>query len=718
MKQVLQRLDDGRTYLLDVPVPAASGVKVVIRTQASLISAGTERMLVEFGRGNLLDKARAQPEKVRDVLTKIRTDGLLSTLDAVQSKLGTPIPLGYCNAGVVVDVGPGVSRFQVGDRVVSNGPHAEYVVVPHTLVAKIPANVSLEAAAFTPIAAIALQGIRLAQPTLGETIVVYGLGLIGLLCVQLLRANGCNVIGVDRSKARLELASRFGAHVLDGSSVDVVDHVTSLTEGRGADAVLLTLASDSDDPVRDAARMSRKRGRLVLVGLTGLNLARDEFFKKELTFQVSCSYGPGRYDPQYEERGIDYPAGYVRWTEQRNFEAVLGTMSAGQLDPGPLITHRYDLAEAPRAYELITSDAPSIGVVLRYPEASSSNGNGSNGSHSRRIERVSATSAQQAGTITSAVIGAGNFATRVLLPILKQQNVRLRTIASGGGPSGAIAGDGFGFERVTADIDDVFTDSEIDTVFVLTRHDSHASLVVRALEAGKHVFVEKPLALCEADLDRIERAARESDRLLTVGFNRRFAPFSREVASHLASRGGPLVVNMTVNAGSIPREHWTQDPDIGGGRITGEACHFIDLARSLVGQAITRLDVSTAASRGGETIDDIAALSISFADGSIASITYLANGAKSYPKERVECFFEGRTLVIDNWRRLRRFNVRGPLFELGKRQDKGHAAEIDAWLSAVRHGGPPPIPLEELIEVSRWAIRAGNSARRQSVLEK
>src|SRR4051812_9434286 len=384
MKQVLQRLDDGRTYLLDVPVPAATGVKVVIRTQASLISAGTERMLVEFGRGNLLDKARAQPDKVKDVLAKVRTDGLLSTFEAVQGKLATPIPLGYCNAGVIVDVGQSVTRFQPGDRVVSNGPHAEFVVVPHTLAAKIPDNVSFEAAAFAPIAAIGLQGIRLAQPTLGETVVVYGLGLIGLLCVQLLRANGCIVIGIDRAPSRLALAERFGAHVIDGSSVDVVGQVNALTEDRGADAVLLTLASDSDEPVQDAARMSRKRGRLVLVGVTGLALNRDEFFKKELSFQVSCSYGPGRYDPQYEERGIDYPAGYVRWTEQRNFEAVLGAMAAGQLDPTPLITHRFAFDEAPRAYELITSDTPSIGVVLRYPEHAM-NGNGA---PSRRVDRI------------------------------------------------------------------------------------------------------------------------------------------------------------------------------------------------------------------------------------------------------------------------------------------------------------------------------------------
>jgi predicted dehydrogenase/threonine dehydrogenase-like Zn-dependent dehydrogenase len=716
MRQVLQRLDNGQTYLLDVPVPAATGARLVIRSRASVISAGTERMLVEFGRGNLLDKARAQPDKVRDVLAKVRTDGIMSTFEAVQGKLATPIPLGYCNAGVVVDAGRSVTRFQPGDRVVSNGPHAEFVVVPHTLAAKIPDTVSFEAAAFTPIAAIGLQGIRLAQPTLGETVVVYGLGLIGLLCVQLLRANGCVVIGIDRSASRLALAERFGARVIDGSSVDVVAQVTALTEGRGADAVLLTLASDSDEPMQDAARMSRKRGRLVLVGVTGLTLSRDEFFKKELSFQVSCSYGPGRYDPQYEERGIDYPAGYVRWTEQRNFEAVLGAMAAGQLDPTPLITHRFEFDSAPRAYELITGKESSIGVVLRYPEAkeTTGNGNGAGGAHLRRIERAEIAE-HRASATTVGVIGAGNFATRMLLPILQRQRVRLRTIASGGGPSGAVAGNAFGFERVSADVDDIIGDSAIDTVFVLTRHDSHAPLVIRALEAGKHVFVEKPLALSEDDIDRIEDAARTSGRLLMVGFNRRFAPLTREVMKHTTMRGGPLVVSMLVNAGAIPRNHWTQDPDTGGGRIVGEACHFIDLARALVGHPITRVDVTAAATRGGELIDDVASLVLSFADGSVATIAYLANGAKSFPKERIECFFDERTLVIDNWRRLRRFNVAGPLFEFGKRPDKGHAAEIEAWLAAVRRGGPPPVSVDELLEVSRWAIRAGDAARRRSV---
>jgi predicted dehydrogenase/threonine dehydrogenase-like Zn-dependent dehydrogenase len=707
MKQILQRLDNGETTLLDVPVPHATGIKVVIRTRASLISAGTERMLVQFGKGSLLDKARSQPERVLDVLAKVRTDGLLTTVEAVRGKLAAPVPLGYCNAGIVADVGPGVTRFAVGDRVVSNGPHAEYVTVPHTLVAKIPAGVGFESAAFAPLAAIGLQGIRLANPTFGETVVVYGLGLIGLLCVQLLRANGCQVVGIDRSSERLALGEGFGARVVDGASGDAVRQVLALTDGIGADAVLLTLTSESDEPMREAASMSRKRGRLVLVGVTGLNLSRDELFKKELSFQVSCSYGPGRYDPQYEDRGVDYPVGYVRWTEQRNFEAVLAAMAAGQLDPLPLITHRFPLSAASEVYQLVAGPSSSIGIILQYPE----DGAASGAAKPDRIERRAA-SATASGQVSVGVIGAGNFATRMLLPLLKARGVRLRTIVSGGGTSAAVAGKQFDFERVSTNVDDVMSDSDVNTVFVLTRHDSHAALVRRALDAGKHVFVEKPLALTDEDLDAIERAASESSKLLMVGFNRRFAPLTRELRDHLSARASAAALSLVVNAGAIPREHWVQDAEAGGGRIVGEGCHFIDLARFLVGAPIGHLQVTSAADRRGDRIDDVASIMLTFADGSIASIQYLSNGGKTFPKERVEAFFDGKTLQIDNWRRMRRFGIGGRLFSFGARQDKGHAAQIAAWVDAIEHGGPAPIPLSELIEVSRYSIRAGEMARR------
>lgn len=706
MKQLLQRLDNGATTVADVPLPAVSGPALLVETRATVVSAGTERMLVEFGRSSLLQKARGQPDKVRQVLDKMRTDGLGPTLEAVRSKLEAPIPLGYCHAGVVVDRGPRAEGFSVGDRVVTNGPHAEYARVPHTLAARIPDGVGFEAAAFTPIAAIGLQGIRLAAPTLGETIVVYGLGLIGLLTVQMLRANGCRVIGIDRDPGRLALAEGMGAEVLDGSVGDVAASVVAHTGGIGADAVLLTLASSSDEPVHQAATMSRKRGRLVLVGVTGLQLSRDDFFRKELSFTVSCSYGPGRYDPEYEERGRDYPLPFVRWTEQRNFQAVLALMASGQLDPLPVVTHRFAFDDAQRAYDLIGGSEPSLGVVLTYPDRG-----GERPTREARTVQVAGRAVDGSERCTVGLVGAGNFAVRTLLPELQRAGARLRTVASGGGVSGAIAAEKFGFERVTTDVDAVFEDDELDTVFLLTRHDSHASLAIRALEAGKHVFVEKPLALTQADLDAVEDVAVASGRMLMVGFNRRFAPLTVRAAEYLRGRAGPLSVVATVNAGAIPRDHWTQDPEVGGGRIVGEACHWIDLARSLVGSDIRDLQVVAARDAGGRPIEDIAHLSLSFTDGSTAAIHYLASGARSFPKERIELFFDGKTVAIDNWRRLRRFGVPGPWLERGRAVDKGHADEMREWVAAVRNGGPAPIPLAEVLEVSRWSIRAAELAR-------
>ena len=705
MKQLLQRLDTGVTTITDVPVPSISGPALLVETRATVISAGTERMLVEFGRSNLIAKARSQPDKVKQVLDKMRTDGIGPTVDAVRAKLDTPIPLGYCNAGVVVATAGGSGGFATGDRVVTNGSHAEYVRVPYTLAAKIPDNVPFESAAFTPIAAIGLQGIRLAAPTLGETVVVFGLGLIGLLTVQLLRANGCRVIGIDTNPARLQFAERFGATPLQAGS-NVVSQVTAMTGGVGADAVLLTLAASSDEPVHQASEMSRKRGRLVLVGVTGLNLRRDDFFRKELTFAVSCSYGPGRYDPSYEESANDYPIAYVRWTEQRNFDAVLALMAGGQVDPQPLISHRYDFESAPQAYDLISGSEPSLGVLLQYPDR----GGVPPVSTARTIEtRPPVTGAPSSGVI--AVIGAGNFALRTLLPVIRKSGARLRTIASGGGASGAFASEKFGFERTTTDLAEIWDDPQVDTVFVLTRHDSHAPLVVRALDAGKNVFVEKPLALTEPELEDVAAAVDRSGRMLMVGFNRRFAPLTDEVRRLLQGRAGPLSVVATVNAGAIPRDHWTQDPMVGGGRIIGEACHWIDLARAMSGSRIERVEVVAARDASGRNVDDVAHISLAFADGSTAVVHYVSSGSKAFPKERIECFWDGRTVAIDNWRRLRRWGVAGPRFERGRSMDKGHAAEVSRWMEAVRSGGPPPVPLAELLEVSSWSIRAGRMAR-------
>ena len=704
MIHLLQSLGDGSTQLVDVPVPVATAASVVVESRASVVSAGTERMLVDFGRAGWLEKARRQPDKVRQVLDKVRTDGLAPTLGAVRAKLDAPIPIGYCQAGVVVEAGARAEGFAPGDRVVTNGPHAEYVRVPHTLAAHIPDAVSFEAAAFTPLAAIGLQGLRLAAPTLGETVVVYGLGLIGLLTVQLARANGCEVIGIDRDVARLGLAERFGARpVAATEGVDVARAVLDLTAGEGADAVLLTVATEDDGPVQAAAAMSRKRGRIVLVGVAGLQLRREDFYRKELSFQVSCSYGPGRYDPVHEEQGVDYPRGFVRWTEGRNFAAVLALVAEGRLDPRPLITHHFEITDAARAYDVVAGAEPSLGIVLRYPERTETPSTPLRSVVLRADEPA-------AGKGIVGWIGSGNFASRVLIPAFSKAGAAMHSLASSGGVSAAVVGKRAGFRRATTDPDTLLSNELIDTIVVTTRHDTHASWARRALEVGKHVFVEKPLALDAEDVDRVEQTLGKSSALLCVGFNRRYAPMAVRARESLRARTGPLAVDMLVNAGSIPRDHWTKRVDEGGGRIVGEAVHFIDLARFFVGAPISGLQVKTAGVE--RPLEDVASLQLGFADGSIASIRYLSNGHRGFPKERVELFADGFVIRLDNWRTMRAWGVGGLTTHLPHAQDKGHEALAAAFLGAVRGHAPPPIPVDEILEVSRWAILAGTLASR------
>lgn len=700
MKQVLQNLRGGSTEVADVPCPRAGHGQLLIRSTRTLVSAGTERMLVEFGKAGLIDKARQQPDKVRMVLDKVRTDGLAPTLEAVRNKLGQPLAMGYCNVGVVVEVGAGAVGFEVGDRVASNGKHAEMVAVPVNLCARVPEAVSDETAAFTVLASIALQGIRLVQPTLGEAVVVTGLGLIGLLTVQLLRAHGCRVLGIDLDATRLDLARRHGAEVVDvAAGQDAVAAANAFARGRGVDAVIITASTRSSEPVHQAALMCRKRGRIVLVGVTGLELSRADFFEKELTFQVSCSYGPGRYDPNYEDKGQDYPVGFVRWTEQRNFEAVLDMMADGRLDVAGLVSHRFPIAEAERAYAVVGGAEPSLGILLTYPDAAPES------MAARRSRTVALPAPAAAPALDAApalsVIGSGNYAGAVLIPAFKAAGARLQQIASASGASSVHLGRKFGFARATTDADALLADAQTDAVIVSTRHDSHADYVVRALAAGKHVFVEKPLALTHDEVIRIELAAAAAPRqLLMVGFNRRFAPQIRRVRELLAAAPGPKALVMTVNAGAIPTSHWTQDPAVGGGRVLGEACHFIDLLRHLAGAPVaswhaTAMDAATR---------DSAAITLRFDDGSIGTVHYLANGSKAFPKERLEVFAAGRVLQLDNFRRLTGFGWPGFRSHSLWRQDKGQQACARAFVDALRGGGPSPIAMPELIEVARLAI--------------
>lgn len=704
MKQVMQDLAQGATFLIDTPTPQVPATGVRVTARASLISAGTERMLAEFGKASLISKARQQPDRVKQVLQKMGTDGVFATLDAVRSKLGQPLPLGYSHVGVVEAVGARCSEFAVGDRVVSNGPHAEVVAVGRNLCAKIPDGVSDEDAAFTVIASIGLQGIRLADPKLGETVAVIGAGLIGLLTIQMLRANGCRVLAVDTNADRLTIAERYGAVTCNpAAGGDPVAAAIAMSgHGQGVDAVIITASAKGDSIANQSALMTRRRGRIVLVGVVDLNLDRANFYEKEQTFQVSCSYGPGRYDPAYEGQGQDYPLGFVRWTEQRNFVAILEMMRSGSLVVNDLITHRVPLDSFETAYAALSDDPKALAIVLQYPEAPSL---------ATRItpQRIASATVASAGVV--GIIGAGNFAARTMLPVLKKAGATLKTIVAPGGLSAAIVARKIDFDAVSSETADIMGDPAIDTVFVLSRHSSHATLTAAALAAGKHVFVEKPLAVDTEGLEAV-RAAHEAapDRLMMVGFNRRFAPLTKTVRKALAGSAEPSALILTVNAGKLPSNHWTLDPGEGG-RIIGEGCHFIDLARHLVGAPITSVRATgLPAAPGTHPSGDSAAITLGFADGSIATIHYLANGSQGFDKERIEVFNGGRILRIENFRRLVSIGWPGIKSSSGWSQDKGHAACATAFLDAVRSGSPSPIPADELFEVHAATIEAARLA--------
>ena len=711
MKQILQDMANGGTTVTESPVPQCSKGHLLISTTTSLISAGTERMLVGFGKASLIDKARQQPEKVKMVLEKVQTDGLLTTYDAVKSKLAQPLALGYCNVGLVHEVGTGVEGFQVGDRVVSNGPHADMVKVPKNLCAKIPDNVDDESASFAVVASIGLQGIRLAQPTLGESFVVTGAGLIGLLTIQMLRANGCRVLAIDFDQSKLELAKKFGAEVCNpGKGEDPVAAGLAFSRGVGVDGVIITASTKVSDPVTQAARMSRKRGRIILVGVTGLELNRADFYEKELSFQVSCSYGPGRYDTEYEDKGNDYPVGFVRWTEQRNFIAVLDMLAAGTLNVEPLITQRFQFEDAPKAYDALTEDKSGLGLLLKY-----------NSPVETRLEKrvvLRPISIEPKNAVVG-FIGAGNYASRILIPAFKKASAQLHTIVTSGGINGVIHGEKTGFSEASTDLDSLLNNQGVNTVAIATRHNSHAYFVEKVLAAGKNVFVEKPLALTYEEIEKVEAAynhtiqSKQYARVM-VGFNRRFSPQVQKMKALLDTVNEPKSFIMTMNAGAIPADHWTQDNAVGGGRIIGEACHFIDLMRFLAGSKI----VSVQARRMGETdavqiLEDKASITLGFEDGSFGTIFYLANGASNFPKERVEVFTAGRVLQLDNFRKLKAFGWPGFNKMNLWRQDKGQDACAAAFVESIRDGKETPIPADEIFEVARVTIQVAEILRAQ-----
>lgn len=709
MKQVLQHLRSGLLEIADLPSPKCSRGKVLIHTRASLISAGTERMLVEFGKANMWQKARSQPEKVKQVLEKFQTDGLLPTVEAVLRKLDQPLPLGYSNAGVVVEVGAGVTDLKPGDRVASNGHHAELIAVPRNLCAKIPHSVTDEHAAFTTVGSIALQGVRLIQPTFGERIMVFGVGLLGLLTIQLLTANGCEVLAVDLNTDRLNLAKQFGAEVVDLSQGgDPIAHAEAWSHGMGVDGAILTASAETDEIVHQAAQACRKRGRIVLVGVVGLNLRRSDFFEKELTFQVSCSYGPGRYDAKYEQQGHDYPHGFVRWTEQRNFEAVLQAMHTQRIQIDPLITHRFPIAQATQAYDTIRSDKEALGVLLEYPKKTTSSS----------PEMIITPRAKRVyGEVKIGVVGMGNFSMSTLLPALSKTSAHIDTVVDRKPFAARHAASKFKVHRALTNHTDLLSDPKVDAVFFVTQHNAHAAQVCEALQAGKHVFVEKPLALNESQLQTIIRQARKSpEQLLMVGFNRRFSPHIQHIKKQLRGRSGPLCMQMTVNAGAIPPEHWVQQPEAGGGRIIGEACHFIDLVSYLAESPI----VSVSAMMVGPSVavqEDKMSIMLQMEDGSIGTVHYFANGTKAFPKENLEIFSDQRVIRMENYRTTTGYGFQNFPKLRSIRQDKGHQAECEAFIQAIQQGTSSPISFAELINVTRASFAAVESAKESRTIQ-
>tara|TARA_R110000751_G_scaffold68236_2_gene138900 strand:+ start:10579 stop:12699 length:2121 start_codon:yes stop_codon:yes gene_type:complete len=706
MKQVLQNISNGETSLVDVPCPQIKNDSLLISTSKTLVSAGTERMLIDFGKANFIDKARQQPDKVKMVLGKIKTDGLMPTIEAVKSKLDQPLPLGYCNVGTVLNNGG--TGYNIGTRVVSNGNHAEVVRVPKNLCAKVPDNVDDETAAFTVLGAIGLQGVRLINPTLGECVVVTGLGLIGLITVQLLRANGCRVLGLDFDSVKCELARKFGAETVDLSKdEDPIKIAEAFSRGRGVDAVIITASTKSSEPLSQAATMCRKRGRIVLVGVIGQEISRADFFAKELTFQVSCSYGPGRYDGEYEDKGNDYPIGFVRWTEQRNFEAVLDMMAVGAIDIKPLITHRFSIDDALDAYKCLDKKS-SLGIVLDYPK-------------SNLIEltdctvKLSSSTSYKASDAVCAFVGAGNYASRVLMPAFKAAGASLDMVVTSGGVSAVHHGDKQGFIKASTDFEQVLIDPAINTVVIATQHNLHAQQTIAALKNEKHVFVEKPLALVESEIDEIEAAYYESATKpkVMVGYNRRFAPHVVKMKQLLGSVNGPKTFIMTMNAGDIPAEHWTQDITVGGGRIIGEACHYIDLMRHLAGSKITGFNAMCLGDSPGIAVrDDKASITLSFADGSIGTIHYFANGGKEFPKERIEVFANDGVLQLDNFRKLIGFGWRNFSKMKLSSQDKGQKDCSKAFVQSIQQGQASPIGFDEIIEVARISCQVAESLRK------
>ncbi len=706
MRQLFQDLKTGEISAPELPRPNLGSKQVLVRTVYSLVSPGTERMLLEFGKGSWLSKAKQQPDKVKEVIQKIKTDGISPTVKAVFNKLNQPLPLGYSNVGVVEEVGSEVMGIRPGMRVLSNGPHAELALVPASLCIRIPDNVTDEDAAFGILASIAMQGNRLVKPELGETVAVIGLGLLGLISVQLLLANGCKVLAFDLNAERVGLAGKLGASAyVIGEDCNPVQIAHEATAGHGADAVLICAATSSNQPIELAPQMCRKRGRVVLVGVVGLNLSRKDFYEKEISFQVSCSYGPGRYDALYEQKGLDYPIGFVRWTEERNIAAVLDLLSQNKLSFKEYVTQRVQFSKACSAYAELIQDGSQLGILFEYDQHKKDQ----LASRSVKLaERKSGTDA-----LKVSFIGAGGHARAALLPAFKAAGVEFQDICSKTGAASQKIAVDYGFASNTTDIEQVLNDNQTDIVVISTRHDSHADLTARAIAAKKNVFVEKPLAISVEQLKAVEASLKlNPEAKLAVGFNRRFAPCTLAIKERLRARKSSVAVVITVNAGAIPATNWNNDAAEGGGRIIGEACHFVDLAQAIVQSPIEKV-FCQALCLDGDMVLNNAVISLEFLDGSVASIQYLCNGSKKFPKEKVQVFSSGNIYEIENFNKLKGLGASQNLKNALRGQDKGHNACVKDFVDSI---GKAESNNDLYLHVSLACLAVIESARRNRAI--
>ncbi len=704
MRQIVQNMKNGDTEVVEVPLPKIKPGSILVKTHASLVSTGTERMLVDFAEKNLIGKAKSRPDLFKQVIQKAQRDGILTTLESAFNRLDQPIVLGYSSAGTVVQVGSGINDFKVGDRVACAGGghavHAEYALIPKNLAAPIPDGVSHEEAAFATIGAIALNGIRLAQPQIGETTAVIGLGLLGLLTAQILKASGTKVIGLELDQRRIELARTLGIDAY--SNEFVASNFQQLSGGSGFDHIFICADTKSDEPVIFAGQIAHDRGKVVAIGAVGMDIPRKPYYEKEITFIVSRSYGPGRYDKSYEEKGQDYPAGYVRWTVKRNLSAILDLINDQKVDVSALITHRFKIDEAQAAYQLLSgkSNEDFLGLIIEYPHQIISEDTRLNISIPSTHQNV------RRGTLNVGVLGAGNYANAVFLPVIKDHSEsNCFGIVSAKGLHAQQSGKKFGFHFASTNEKEIFENNEVDIAVILTQHGSHADLSAEALENNKHVYCEKPLAIDLEGLHKvISHLNKEKHPYLTVGFNRRFAPFTQKIKNEIEKIKEPIFANYRINAGYLPPDHWLHDPAAGGGRLIGEACHFIDMMIYLMDAPPVTVN-TLLLPNSGKYVNDNFQITLSFSNGSIASIAYLANGSRAAGKEYLELFTAGKTIIMDDFRKLSIFGKGEKTDRALFKQDKGHSAAWAAFVSAIKSHSSPPIPYDQLF-LSAYTVLA------------